>query len=49
MLTKMEWFGTMFPRISVNVQKEIQEKIKELERSVGEGNDIDSHSNDKNY
>ncbi|XP_011406551.1 PREDICTED: pre-mRNA-splicing factor 38B-like [Amphimedon queenslandica] len=31
MLTKMEWFGTMFPRISVNVQKDIHDKIKLIE------------------
>ena len=37
MLTKMDWFGTMFPRIPLNVQKEIQERIKQIsvaDRSV---------------
>ena len=30
MLTKMEWFGTMFPRMPMNVQKDIRERLKEI-------------------
>jgi hypothetical protein len=39
MLTKMEWFGTMFPRISVNVQKEIQERLEYLDMKFNLRND----------
>ena len=28
MLLKMEWFGTMFPRIPVGVQKDIHDQVK---------------------
>ena len=30
MLSKMEWFGTMFPRMPVTVQKELKEKLDEI-------------------
>ena len=34
MLTKLDWFGTLFPRIAVNVQKELDEKIKEVKQAA---------------
>ena len=34
MLTKLEWFGTLFPRIPVNVQKELEEKLSVAQRAA---------------
>ena len=34
MLTKLEWFGTLFPRIPVNVQKELEEKLSVAQRTA---------------
>ena len=32
LLTRQDWFGTMFPRLPVNVQKILEEKLKELKK-----------------
>lgn len=32
LLTRQDWFGTMFPRLPVNVQKTIEEKLKEVKK-----------------
>ncbi|VDM52501.1 unnamed protein product [Angiostrongylus costaricensis] len=39
MLTKLDWYGTLFPRIPVPIQKEIDEKFAERKRAIlfGEG------------
>ncbi|KAK5973264.1 Pre-mRNA-splicing factor 38B [Trichostrongylus colubriformis] len=39
MLTKLDWYGTLFPRIPVPIQKEIDEKFAERKRAMlfGEG------------
>ena len=34
MLTKLEWFGTLFPRIPVNVQKELEEKLSVAQKAA---------------
>ncbi len=30
-LTKLEWFGTLFPRFPLNIQRQLEEKIKEVQ------------------
>ena len=32
LLTRQDWFGTMFPRLPVNVQKVIEDKLKDIRR-----------------
>ncbi|WKY02159.1 hypothetical protein Q1695_015852 [Nippostrongylus brasiliensis] len=34
MLTKLDWYGTLFPRIPVPIQKEIDEKFAERKRAL---------------
>ena len=34
MLIKLEWFGTLFPRIPVNVQKELEEKLTVVKQAA---------------
>jgi len=34
MLIKLEWFGTLFPRIPVNVQKELEEKLSVVKQAA---------------
>uniref|UniRef100_A0A0K0DK53 Pre-mRNA-splicing factor 38 n=1 Tax=Angiostrongylus cantonensis TaxID=6313 RepID=A0A0K0DK53_ANGCA len=34
MLTKLDWYGTLFPRIPVPIQKEIDEKFAERKRAI---------------
>ncbi|KHJ90220.1 PRP38 family protein, partial [Oesophagostomum dentatum] len=34
MLTKLDWYGTLFPRIPVPIQKEIDEKFAERKRAM---------------
>jgi len=29
MISKLDWFGTLFPRLPVNVQKDLEAKLKE--------------------
>lgn len=29
MLTKLDWFGTLFPRLPVSVTKDLEQKIKQ--------------------
>ncbi len=31
-LIKLDWFGTLFPRIPVPIEKKLQEKFQELKR-----------------
>lgn len=30
MISKLDWFGTLFPRLPVNVQKVLEAKLKEV-------------------
>ena len=32
MLSRQDWFGTMFPRLPVNVQKTLEEKLKDIKK-----------------
>lgn len=32
LLTRQDWFGTMFPRLPVNVQKTLEEKLKDIKK-----------------
>ena len=32
MLTKLDWFGTMLPRISVSVSKNLEQKLKAISK-----------------
>lgn len=41
LLTKQDWFGTMFPRIPVNLQKILAEKLKK--RRAQERSGLDQH------
>ena len=34
MMTKLDWFGTLFPRIPVNVQRELEDKIRVAKQTV---------------
>ena len=34
MMTKLDWFGTLFPRIPVNVQRELEDKIRMAKLTV---------------
>ena len=29
---RQDWFGTMFPRLPVNVQKTLEEKLKDIKK-----------------
>ena len=40
LLTKQDWFGTMFPRIPVNLQKVLTEKLKKKNAQERSGLDI---------
>lgn len=31
MISKLDWFGTLFPRLPVNVQKDLEAKLKEVQ------------------
>lgn len=31
MLSKLDWFGTLFPRLPVQVQKDLEAKLKALQ------------------
>lgn len=31
MISKLDWFGTLFPRLPVNVQKVLEAKLKEVQ------------------
>lgn len=33
MLSKLDWFGTLFPRIPIPIQKEIEKKLREFTSS----------------
>ncbi|XGW16183.1 hypothetical protein V3C99_001548 [Haemonchus contortus] len=48
MLTKLDWYGTLFPRIPVPIQKEIDEKFAERKRAMlfGDGR-LDTRSRDR--
>ena len=40
MLTKLDWYSTLFPRIPIPIQKDIDNKIQERARLLrGEGSD----------
>ena len=34
MVSKLDWFGTLFPRLPVNVQKDLEAKLKELKMTA---------------
>ena len=40
LLTKQDWFGTMFPRIPVNLQKTLTEKLKKKNAQERSGLDM---------
>lgn len=54
-MLKLEWYGTLFPRIPVPIQKDIERRLKELnlcddhKRTANEswGNDEESHGKDQ--
>ena len=31
MISKLDWFGTLFPRLPVNVQKDLEAKLKAVQ------------------
>jgi len=35
MLTKLDWYGTLFPRIPIPIQKDIDQKLEELRKPQG--------------
>lgn len=49
MLTKLDWYGTLFPRIPVPIQKDIDEKFAERKRQMlfGEGRLDARHSRER--
>lgn len=38
MVSKLDWFGTLFPRLPVSVQKDLEAKMKEYKMAVRSGN-----------
>ena len=34
MLTKLDWFGTLFPRLPVSVGKDLDQKIKQAKQTA---------------
>lgn len=34
MMTKLDWFGTLFPRIPVNVQRELEDKVRVAKQTM---------------
>lgn len=34
MMTKLDWFGTLFPRMPVNVQRELEDKIRVAKQTM---------------
>ena len=34
MLTKLDWFGTLFPRLPVSVGKELEQKLKQAKQAT---------------
>lgn len=34
MLTKLDWFGTLFPRLPVSVGKDLEQKIKQAKQAA---------------
>ena len=34
MLSKLDWFGTLFPRLPVHVQKDLEEKLRAVKKTM---------------
>lgn len=34
MVSKLDWFGTLFPRLPVNVQKDLEAKLREYKMAA---------------